>query len=219
MSGRRLYDWWSDHTLAQRLLYGVAFFGREATLRDRGVDALALSPGEYVLEVGCGPGTNFGRLREAVGPEGRVVGVDYSAGMVAAAADRIDRQGWANVDVVRGDAATLPLADEAVDAAYAAMSLSAMPALSDVLADTRRVLRPDGRLAVLDARLFPSLPLSLLNPLLTALFSATTNWQPELDVPAALREAFPSVAVDSYGGGSLFVATAGAHSAVATTET
>lgn len=206
--GQRLYDWWSRHALAQRLLYGVAFFGRESTFRDRGVDALALEPGERVLDVGCGPGTNFARLRERVGPGGTVVGVDYSAGMVRAARDRIDREGWANVHVVRADAARPPVPAERFDAALASMSLSAMPDLPAVLAAARRALRPGGHLSVLDAQPFRSLPWTVLNPFLSVLFSLTTDWNPEVDLPATLREAFPAVEVDTYAGGSLLVATA-----------
>ncbi len=205
--GQRLYDWWSRHSGAQRFLYGLAFFGREGTFRRRGVEALALDPGERVLELGCGPGTNFDALRDAVGPTGAVVGVDYSAGMVARARETVRDAGWANVHVVRADAAALPVAGP-FDAAYAAMSLSAMPDPGAVLDATRSVLAPGGRVAVLDARPFQSLPWRVLNPLIVPLFRTSTNWISETDVTGALRTAFPTTSVDEYYGGSVVVATA-----------
>ncbi|WP_299263270.1 class I SAM-dependent methyltransferase [Halorientalis sp.] len=204
--GQRLYDWWSGHSGAQRFLYGLAFFGREGTFRRRGVEALALEPGERVLELGCGPGTNFDALRERVGPEGTVVGLDYSAGMAASARETVRDAGWENVHVVHADAATLPVS-EPFDGVYAAMSLSAMPDPVAVFDATRSVLVPDGRVAVLDARPFQSLPWRVLNPLIVPLFRASTNWVSETDVTAALDAAFPTASVDGYYGGSIVVAT------------
>ncbi|SDF59477.1 class I SAM-dependent methyltransferase [Halorientalis regularis] len=205
--GQRLYDWWSRHTGAQRLLYGLAFFGREGTFRRRGVEALALDHGERVLELGCGPGTNFAALRERVGPDGTVVGLDYSAGMVERARETVREAGWENVHVVRADAATLPVTGS-FDAAYAAMSLSAMPDPGAVLDATRSVLAPGGRFAVLDARPFQSLPWRVLNPVILPLFRASTNWISETEVTDALATAFPTASVDDYYGGSVVVATA-----------
>lgn len=204
--GQRLYDWWSGHSGAQRFLYGLAFFGREGTFRRRGVEALALEPGERVLELGCGPGTNFDALRERVGPEGTVVGLDYSAGMAASARETVRDAGWENVHVVHADAATLPVS-EPFDGVYAAMSLSAMPDPVAVFDAIRSVLVPDGRVAVLDARPFQSLPWRVLNPLIVPLFRASTNWVSETDVTAALDAAFPTASVDGYYGGSIVVAT------------
>lgn len=68
--------------------------------RRQAVDSLALSPGAVVVEMGCGTGANLPLLRERVGPDGRVVGVDLTGGMVARARQRLDRAGWENVDLV-----------------------------------------------------------------------------------------------------------------------
>ena len=144
MSGQRLYDWWSRNPWALRLLYAVAFLGRESTFRRRGVEALELEPGEAVLELGCGPGNSLRRLREAVGPEGRVVGVDYSEGMVKRAAQRIDAEGWQNVGAVRGDATRLGVESVRFDAVYASMSLTAMPDPVAAVETAARCLRSDG---------------------------------------------------------------------------
>jgi ubiquinone/menaquinone biosynthesis C-methylase UbiE len=53
--------------------------------RRRAAQRLGLNPGDRVLEIGCGTGRNLPYLREAVGPEGRIYGVDLSAGMLAKA--------------------------------------------------------------------------------------------------------------------------------------
>lgn len=205
--GHRVYDWWSRHPLARRLLYAVAFLGRERRLRDRTIAALDLAPGDRVVDFGRGAGEDLARLRAAVGPEGVVVGVDASAGMVDRARDRVDRAGWDNVHVVRGDAARLPL-DGPVDAVHAAMSLTAMPDQRGAVRAAKRVLTPDGRAAVLDARPYPRWPFRALNPLVRALFGAATNWQPDNDLVGGLREAFAVASVSAHFGGAIVVVRA-----------
>ncbi|MFP4590489.1 MAG: methyltransferase domain-containing protein [Halobacteriales archaeon] len=77
-----------------------------ARFRRRAVEALALDEGDVAVDVGCGPGDNLAHLARAVGPDGTVVGVDASAGMLRAAA----RRDLAPVQLVRGDAASPPVA-------------------------------------------------------------------------------------------------------------
>jgi demethylmenaquinone methyltransferase/2-methoxy-6-polyprenyl-1,4-benzoquinol methylase len=208
MSGRRLYDWWSRNPWALRGLYALAFLGRERTFRRRSVEALGLEAGDHVLELGCGNGNSFGRLREAVGPEGRVVGVDYSPGMAGAAADRIAESGWENVHVVHGDATTLGVQSGSFDAAYAAMSLSAMPPPVAAVETVARCLREGGRLAVLDARPFQPLPLRPLNLVAVPVLKRLTDWDAATDIPGAIDERFETATVDGYNGGTIYVASA-----------
>ena len=84
--------------------------------RRRAVAALRLQPGQTVLDVGCGTGSSFARLVSAVGPSGRVVGVDQSEGMLAVASRRIEEERWKNVELIHSpaDTAHLPAADAAL---------------------------------------------------------------------------------------------------------
>jgi ubiquinone/menaquinone biosynthesis C-methylase UbiE len=68
------------------------------------VEALPLSPGQAVLDVGCGTGLCCGLLREKVGPEGQVVGIEESPEMAAVARENIAREGWDNVTVIQAPA-------------------------------------------------------------------------------------------------------------------
>jgi demethylmenaquinone methyltransferase/2-methoxy-6-polyprenyl-1,4-benzoquinol methylase len=204
MDGRRRYDWWSRNQWALRALYGVAFLGRERTLRRRSIAVLDLKAGECVLDVGCGPGTAFAALREGVGPTGTVVGIDTSPGMVAAARERVARAGWDNVHVVRGDA-TRPGISESVDAIYAAMSLSAMPDPAAAVSAAADTVAADGRLVALDARPFPRGPLALVNPLLVPLFGWLTNWDAATDIPAAVDGQFEGRSIYEANAGSIYI--------------
>src|ERR1700721_567653 len=62
--------------------------------RLRAVQALGLSAGDTVIDMACGTGLNFPLLQQAVGPGGRIVGVDLTDAMLARAQDRIAANGW-----------------------------------------------------------------------------------------------------------------------------
>jgi len=144
------------HTLADTF-YGncAGIYDRVATApavrpwRARCAAELALSPGDTVVDMGCGTGANFPVLREQVGPEGTVVGVDLVEAMLRRARRRTRHNGWANVHVVRGDATRPPLRS-----ADALMSTFVVGMLDNPGAAVRswvRTVRPGGRVALLNA--------------------------------------------------------------------
>lgn len=203
-----LYDRWSRHPRVLEAMYEAVLFGRNATLRDRALETLDVTPGEDVLEVGCGYGNSFQPLRAAVGPSGRLVGLDVSRGMTRAARRRVRDRGWRNVEVVRGDARRPPFTAGTFDAAYAAMSLSAVSDPAAAIVATRDALRPGGRFVVLDARPFQQWPWRVLNPLVVPIAEVATNWVPAVDLVAVLRDEFEDVTVSSFNAGSVIVACA-----------
>jgi SAM-dependent methyltransferase len=108
------------------------------SVTDIALDVLALSGAETVLDVGCGYGRFLAALRER-GHRGTLLGLDASAGMVAAAA----RTG---AEVVVGDATRLPYPDASVDVAVAMHMLYHVPDVPAAVRELRRVLRPGGTL-------------------------------------------------------------------------
>ena len=110
---------------------------RRATLA-----AARIGPGDRVVDVACGTGD----LVEIAARRGaRVVGVDFAAGMLAIAGRR-----GLGARLVRGDALALPLPDASADALTCAFALRNFVAIPPFLAEAARVLRPGGRLAVLE---------------------------------------------------------------------
>lgn len=107
-----------------RLLVLLLLFS--SRLRRRAVERLELRLGETVLEVGCGSGGNLDLLVSAVGPQGRVIGVDVSAGMLARARRLIDKRGWRNVTLLEENAEELRIADQ-VDAVFFGLSYAMIP--------------------------------------------------------------------------------------------
>ena len=86
-----------------------------AGIRVRTIARLALQPGDTVLDVGSGTGLSLPLLVAAVGPQGRVVGVERSSGMMALARERARAAGWQNVELIEAEMerAALP---EGIDA-------------------------------------------------------------------------------------------------------
>lgn len=115
------------------------------------LDCLAPSPGEYVLELGSGPGRDMVRIAARLRGRGRVLGVDAAPGMVQRANARCRRAGVAETaTAVPGDARSLPVRDDSVTAVYTAdtLELFSRREVRRVLSEVRRVLRDDGRLCV-----------------------------------------------------------------------
>ncbi|MCE7004825.1 methyltransferase domain-containing protein [Kibdelosporangium philippinense] len=85
--------------------------------RHLSVQALGLTEGESVLDVGCGAGAEFRLVRQAIGDTGRLSAFDFSIPLVERAQHRIDEAGWSNVEVHRLDATTAVLGEADFDAA------------------------------------------------------------------------------------------------------
>jgi ubiquinone/menaquinone biosynthesis C-methylase UbiE len=206
--GRRIYDWWGRHPGLFRAVDEMLFLGRREELRRRAVDALGLKRGETVLDLASGRGVNFALLEDAIGPSRRLVALDYSEEMVAAARDRVWREGWKNAEVLRADAASMELAAGSLDGALCTLGLSVVPNQRGAIERVEAALGPGGRFVVLDGRTFRG-PARVLNPAIKPLFKYTSNWRrPDADLVAELERAFDEVAVEEFNAGSLFIARA-----------
>jgi SAM-dependent methyltransferase len=109
--------------------------------------ALEPRPGERGLDVGCGPGLLAAELVREVGAQGRIVAMDRSADMLAAARERLRDH---PVAFVLTDAAALPFADAGFDFVVGVQVYLYVPDVARALAEAARVLRPGGRLVVVD---------------------------------------------------------------------
>ena len=133
----RVYDFLSDRS--------------EAPVRNAALQLLAATKSERLLEIGFGTGHCLVALAKAVGPAGKVYGLDLSDKMVELARQNLAREHLlARSKLICGDAARLPYPDNSLDAVFMSFTLELFdtPEIPKVLTECKRVLRPGGRIVV-----------------------------------------------------------------------
>ena len=175
------------------------------TLQEQAVGLLDLQPGDTVVDLGCGTGVNLPILAHQVGEQGKVVGIDLSAGMLDRARRRIERHLLPQVTLIQGDIRDVQL-PSGTTAVVATASLEMVPEYDAVIRDLAEQLTPTrGRLAVGGVRRPPAWPgwAVALGRSATAPFGVTRayeNIQPWRSVCQHMDE----VAFETAAGGALY---------------
>jgi ubiquinone/menaquinone biosynthesis C-methylase UbiE len=160
--------------------------------RLRVMRALGLRAGDRVIDIACGTGANFSLIEAAIGPGGRLVGVDLTDAMLARAQDRIAINGWSNISLVQADAADFDFPGE-VDAILSTYALSQVPECAEVIAHGAAALAEGGRWVVLDLKVPDRTPqwLARLGTAMVRPFASADEWvmrRPWEVIRAAMEE-------------------------------
>jgi len=122
------------------------------------LEHLELQPGETVVDLGSGAGIDALIAARAVGPEGRVIGIDMTPEMLAKARSNAAAAGAGHVDFREGRLEALPIDSDTADAITSNCVINLVPDKTKVFAEIARILKPGGRLVVSDVMLDGELP-------------------------------------------------------------
>ena len=112
-----------------------------------------INPGETVVDIGCGAGTDLFLAATQTGPAGKAIGIDMTPAMLQCASDAAERANLPQVELRLGDATSLPLDTASVDIVISNGLLNLVPEKEAALQEMRRVLKPGGRVQIADIAL------------------------------------------------------------------
>lgn len=141
----------------------------------RTVQLASLPQGASVLDVGCGTGASALPAARAIGPWGRVVGVDLAAQLLAHGRRKAEQQGFSNVDFRVGDMAQLEFPEASFDAVICVFAIFFVPDMDRQVAELWRMLKPGGRLAI------TTWGPNLFEPARSLFWSAIREYRPDLE--------------------------------------
>ena len=171
--------------------------------RHRAVSQLRLRPGDVVIDVGCGTGLSFEPIQAAIGPGGRLIGIEPSPDMLAIARARVEEAGWDNVTLLEAGAeeAVIPGPADAALFAFTHDVAQSPEALANVLGQ----VRPAGRLAAAGPKWSAFAP--HLNPLVWQVARQFVTTFDGFRRPwAELERAVPDLAVEEAYFGCVYLA-------------
>jgi demethylmenaquinone methyltransferase / 2-methoxy-6-polyprenyl-1,4-benzoquinol methylase len=128
----------------------VISFKQHIRWRKDTMKRMDVQPGQHALDVCCGTGDWTIALAEAVGPQGKVVGLDFSQNMLKIGEQKVKQRQLHQVSLIHGNAMELPFEDNSFDYVTIGFGLRNVPDYMQVLKEMNRVLKPGGKAVCLE---------------------------------------------------------------------
>jgi arsenite methyltransferase len=176
------YEVWGRFHIYEPLV-GLGVGRAGGLLRRTAVEALRLRPGGSAVDIGTGTGLTLPYLAAAVGPAGRIVGLDRSPAMQAGARGRAPSP---PVELVQADATAVPFDDATFDAAISTYGLTAIANVDGAIDEMIRIVRPGGRLVIADVHFVNWPTPTAFNRAVTVALRPFNTWYTDRDFPALL---------------------------------
>ncbi len=186
-SRRDFYDGWApkyDWGMGLGALLRGFSDNRE---RRKLVEKLGLQPGHRVLEVSVGTGSNLPLVAEGADPEGRLVGLDISTGMLRQCEKKVQRRGL-SADLIEGEAAHLPLADDSFDAVLHFGGINEFDDIKQAITEMMRVAKPGSKIVISDEGFNPNKRPPLLTRLVARLIPQYDELPPTDLIPDEAKD-------------------------------
>ena len=202
---REVYSLVSASPVNYKIGAYVTFLGKENFLRKKAVNNLNLKLEDKVLDLACGMGYNFDYLRDKVGSNGVIYGVDYIHGMLNAAKKGIKKKGWDNIRLIEKDAAKINFSENYFDGIICTIGISSIPNHKEALKRAITSLKNGKRIVILDGKLFSGF-YKIFNPLLR--FTRwSASWDQNKDIITDVKKLLKKLVIEEYLGGSFFILT------------
>jgi len=138
--------------------------------RKMAIDALELSRGDTVVELGCGTGLNFARVINAIGTEGKLIGVDITNKMLEMARKKVKENGWKNIELIHSDFTDYQFPNE-LDGIFATGAIQYSSHFDKIIENGYNALQTGKKFVIVDgkipqgpARIFASILLNFTKP-------------------------------------------------------
>jgi demethylmenaquinone methyltransferase / 2-methoxy-6-polyprenyl-1,4-benzoquinol methylase len=136
----------------------VISFGRHEAWRNYTNHRMGVKTGQKAIDLCCGTCDWTISLAQAVGPEGEVVGLDFSQNMLDIGAQKVNKTGLSQIRLINGDAMKIPYPDNTFDYATIGFALRNVPDYKQVLREMERVVKPGGQVVSLEVSKPPFIP-------------------------------------------------------------
>jgi arsenite methyltransferase len=117
-----------------------------------------IKPGNIVIDLGSGAGNDCFVARHETGPEGKVIGIDFTPEMIQKARENAEKLAFHNVEFREGDIESMPVNDEVADVVVSNCVLNLVPNKKAVMQEVYRILKPGGHFSISDIVLVGDLP-------------------------------------------------------------